>query len=112
MSCSSCIRRCANCMRASQPTPLTTGCPVLRSRSRPLAPDLGLVHLWCWPPREGVLIYEAMKAGVAATGAEAGGRGGCLDSEWQAYRDVVLRILARRGIIDAAPEPPRTYKRS
>jgi predicted deacylase len=82
----------------------------LAERSRALATDLGLDHLWRLPPRDGVLSYEAVKAGVAATGAEAGGRGGCLDGDWRAYRDGVLRILARRGMTEAAPEAPRTYE--
>lgn len=81
--------------------------PALADRSRALAVDLGLDHLWRLPPRDGVLSYEAMKAGVAATGAEAGGRGGCLESDWQAYRDGVLCILARRGMIEAAGEGRR-----
>lgn len=74
--------------------------PALAVQSCALATDLGLDHLWRLPPRDGVLSYEAMKAGVPATGAEAGGRGGCLDSDWQAYRDGVLRIFACRGMID------------
>lgn len=73
-----------------------------------LARDLGLPWLWRLPARDGVLSHEAVKAGVPATGAEAGGRGGCRAEDVSAYLAGIRRILARRDMIEAPylPELP------
>lgn len=43
--------------------------------SRQTAQQMGLAHLWQLPPVPGDLSFEAARRGIAATGAEIGGRG-------------------------------------
>ncbi len=83
--------------------------PDLAARSLTLARAMGLPHLWRLPGRAGVLSYEAMRRGVAATGGEIGGRGGLLAADADGYLHGILRILAQEGVIDdpALPRPAR-----
>jgi predicted deacylase len=82
----------------------------LSKRSLELAKDLGLSRLWRLPARAGVLSYEAMRRGIPATGAEIGGRGGCLEADWRAYAMGIRHILARHGMIEEnTPTPGRNY---
>lgn len=78
----------------------------LAQQSLDLARSLGLPWLWRLPGRAGVLSFEAMRAGIAATGAEAGGRGGCLKEDVAAYAQGVLGALSDRGMIDRPPGLP------
>ncbi len=81
----------------------------LAEQSLHLARGLRLPWLWRLPGRSGVLSFEAMRAGVAATGAEAGGRGGCLEADVHAYAQGVLGVLSDRGMIQSRsglPAPP------
>lgn len=80
--------------------------PALAARSLALAQAMGLPHLWRLPGRAGVLSYEAMRRGVAATGGEIGGRGGLLDADAEGYLRGILRILAQQGMIDDPGLPP------
>ncbi len=78
------------------------------ARSLDLAQAMGLPWLWRLPARAGVLSCEAARLGVAVTGCEAGGRGGCLDSDVAAYATGVLHVLAHAGVLEPAPDrPPR-----
>lgn len=74
----------------------------LSEQSLDLAKDMSLSQLWRLPARHGVLSYEAMRRGIPATGGEIGGRGGCLAEDARSYHDGILRILARRGMIETA----------
>jgi len=81
--------------------------------SRGLAEATGIVDLWHLPATPGVLSHEAARAGIAATGAEVGGRGGARPGDVAIYRAAFLRLLAHLGIVkaqgEAAPSavPPR-----
>lgn len=86
----------------------------LAAASLALATGMGLPHIWRLPPRQGVLSYEAMRAGIAACGCEAGGRGGCRPEDAGAYARGVLGVLADRGMIERPadvphPAPPTRY---
>jgi predicted deacylase len=72
------------------------------SRSLQLAKSMALPHLWRLPPRAGVLSFEAMRCGVAATGCEVGGRGGLLPEDSDRYLHGIQRLLAAERMIDAA----------
>lgn len=78
-----------------------------------LARAAGMPYLWRLPPRPGVLTFEAARHGIAAMGAEAGGRGGCDPSDVDAYVAAALRALAAHGMIDP-PEgmPPAPEHRT
>lgn len=73
------------------------------ARSLDLAKAMGLPWIWQMPPRPGVMSFEAAKAGVAVTGCEAGGRGGCLEQDVDAYVLGVTAILSQSGVM--APPP-------
>lgn len=77
--------------------------PDVAAGSRRLARATGLPFLWRLPPRPGVLSFEAARAGLAVTGCEAGGRGGCAEGDVAAYVAGVLGVLSEAGMIDAAP---------
>ena len=47
-----------------------------------------------------------MRAGVPATGCEAGGRGGCLAADVDAYARGVLGVLARAAMIERPDDVP------
>ncbi len=79
----------------------------LAARSLALAAGMGLPFVWRLPARAGVLSFEAMRVGVAATGCEAGGRGGCLPADTAAYARGVLGVLADEGMIDRPSDVPR-----
>jgi predicted deacylase len=79
------------------------------AQSLRLACSMRLEWLWRLPPRAGVLSFEAARRSVAVTGCEAGGRGGCLESDVDAYVAGLLNVLAESGVIDqplAAQLPP------
>jgi predicted deacylase len=81
----------------------------LAARSLGLAQAMGLPWIWRLPPRAGVLSFEAACAGIAVTGCEAGGRGGCLEGDVAAYARGVLGVLADQGLIERPanlPPPP------
>jgi predicted deacylase len=81
------------------------------SRSLQLAKSMGLPHLWRLPPRAGVLSFEAMRCGVAATGGEVGGRGGLLHEDGDHYLHGIRRLLAAERMIEAAASfPVKTYE--
>ena len=84
----------------------------LAARSLALARCMGLPHIWRLPARAGVLSYEAMRRGVAATGGEIGGRGGLLRADADAYLHGILRILAAEGMIDDPGLPPLPHHAS
>ena len=86
--------------------------PPLAAQSLALAAGMGLPHVWRMPARRGVLSFEAMRAGIAAAGCEAGGRGGCRPEDTDAYARGLLGVLADRGLIDrpaAVPHPPSPH---
>ncbi len=72
---------------------------------------LALPSLWRLPDRAGVLSYEAHRRSIAVAGCEAGGRGGRLDADSDAYRDGLLRLLRLAGMVegDPGPEPGWTH---
>jgi predicted deacylase len=70
------------------------------ARSLHLAKAMGLPHLWRLPPRAGVLSFEAMRCGVAATGGEVGGRGGLLAKDSDHYLHGIQRLLSAEQMID------------
>src|SRR6266404_4532814 len=78
--------------------------PASHPRSRP--------HLWRLPGRAGVLSFEAMRRGIPAAGCEIGGRGGLLAADSDRYLQGLRRVLAHRGLIDAADLPPAPSYRS
>jgi predicted deacylase len=83
--------------------------PELSRQSLELAKALRLSHLWRLPPRAGVLSYEALRRGIAATGGEIGGRGGCLERDWRGYQVGIRSVLSSRGMIERPTAPNRTY---
>jgi len=78
----------------------------ITARSLEMARAMALPCLWRMPGRAGVLSFEAMRAGVPATGCEAGGRGGCLDADVEAYTRGVLGVLAQQGMIERPGDVP------
>ena len=75
-------------------------------RSLALARSMRLPRLWRMPARDGVLSREATRIGVAATGCEAGGRGGCAAEDTEAYLRGVRGVLADAGLIDGDGSAP------
>lgn len=71
-----------------------------------LARAMGLPFLWRLPDRAGVLTFEARARGLKVAGCEAGGRGGCLEEDVQAYRGGLLAALRAEGMLEGGgPDP-------
>lgn len=80
--------------------------PEAAAASRGLAEATGIADLWHLPATPGVLSHMAARAGIAATGAEVGGRGRARPGDVAIYRAAFLRFLAHLGIVEASPEAP------
>jgi N-alpha-acetyl-L-2,4-diaminobutyrate deacetylase len=68
-----------------------------------LARAMGLPSLWRLPPVAGVLSCEAAKRGIAVTGCEIGGRGGCLSGDVALYLEGYRSVLRRAGLLAGEP---------
>ncbi|MDR3473406.1 MAG: succinylglutamate desuccinylase/aspartoacylase family protein [Devosia sp.] len=77
--------------------------PESAERSLGLAKAMGLASLWRLPPVPGVLSFEAARRGIAVTGCEIGGRGGCLARDVTLYLAGYRSVLAHAGLIDREP---------
>jgi predicted deacylase len=76
------------------------------AKSLALARATGMSFLWRLPPRAGVLTFEAARQGIAAMGAEAGGRGGCEAGDVDTYVVAILRTLASHGMMEMPEGTP------
>lgn len=74
--------------------------PRAAAESFRLACGMGLDLVWRLPARAGVLSFEAARIGIAVTGCEAGGRGGCLETDVALYLRGIMRVLAQRGVLE------------
>lgn len=75
-------------------------------RSLAMARAFGLELVWEITHRPGVLSYEAMRAGIAAIGAEIGGNGRCEPEHVTLAQRGVRNVLAVLGVLAEAPEAP------
>lgn len=76
------------------------------ARSLAMARAFGLELVWEITHRPGVLSYEAMRAGIAAIGAEIGGNGRCEPEHVELARRGVRTVLALLGVLAEPPAPP------
>lgn len=79
--------------------------PEAADRSLALAKSMRLPWLWRLPATAGVLSCEAARRGIAVTGCEIGGRGGCLAADVALYLAGYRSVLATAGMLPDAEEP-------
>jgi len=70
------------------------------TQSLAMAKAMRLPYLWRLPPVPGVLSFEAARRGIAVTGCEVGGRGGCLPGDVELYLRGYRAVLAHAGLIE------------
>lgn len=73
------------------------------ARSLAHARAMSLPWLWRLPPVAGVLSCEAAKRGIAVTGCEIGGRGGCLSGDVALYLNGYRSVLRHAGLLAGEP---------
>lgn len=78
--------------------------PEAADRSLALAKSMRLPSLWRLPATAGVLSCEAARRGIAVTGCEIGGRGGCLDADVALYLAGYRSVLATAGMLPGTGE--------
>lgn len=82
-----------------------------RARDKPLAACFPISNLWKVPPNPGVLSYELAQRGKRVVAHEYGGEARFDPAGEKAYREGILRVMHRLGMIGSAPAGSRPTRR-